>query len=134
MEKLRSLLLAHEKGARDVVLFNLLRGDRESTGSFAELFFTHDLFFVGYGLDRVEMDVWWLLTYRAFLMNANYRGMAPFVKNRIVFYRVGTETESFLQLCSLLDSLNVEVVCMEPPEGNYEAGYLQILEEIQGQL
>ncbi len=80
------------------------------------------------------MDVWWLLTYRAFLMNANYRGMAPFVKNRIVFYRVGTETESFLQLCSLLDSLNVEVVCMEPPEGNYEAGYLQILEEIQGQL
>lgn len=69
-----------------------------------------------------------------FLMNANYRGMAPFVKNRIVFYRVGTETESFLQLCSLLDSLNVEVVCMEPPEGNYEAGYLQILEEIQGQL
>ncbi len=134
LEKLRSLLLAHEKGARDVVLFNLLRGDRESTGSFAELFFTHDLFFVGYGLDRVEMDVWWLLTYRAFLMNTNYRGMAPFVKNRIVFYRVGTETESFLQLCSLLDSLNVEVVCMEPPEGNYEAGYLQILEEIQGQL
>ena len=56
------------------------------------------------------------------------------VYKRQVFYRVGTETESFLQLCSLLDSLNVEVVCMEPPEGNYEAGYLQILEEIQGQL
>ena len=134
LAKLRGMLLAHEPGVRDVVLFNLLRGERKSTGSFADLFFTHDLFFVGYGLDRVKVDVWWLLTYRAFLMNANYRGMASFIKNRIVFYHVGEERESFLQLHSLLESLNVEVVFQQVPAGSYERGYLNVLEKIRQHL
>ena len=53
---------------------------------------------------------------RQFLMNANYRGMASFIKNRIVFYHVGEERESFLQLHSLLESLNVEVVFQQVPD------------------
>ncbi len=132
--KLRSLLLAHESGAQDVVLFNILRGCKASTGCFAELFFTHDLSILGYGLDRTEIDVWWLLTYRAFLMNANYRGMAQLVQNRVVFYHVGRAGDPFLQLRSLLESLNVEVVQLEPPSGIYEDGYLEALRQIEGRI
>ena len=67
-------------------------------------------------------------------MNANYRGMASFIKNRIVFYHVGEERESFLQLHSLLESLNVEVVFQQVPAGSYERGYLNVLEKIRQHL
>jgi len=33
--------------------------------SWIDLFFTHDIYFIGLGLDFVEQDIWWLLNYRA---------------------------------------------------------------------
>jgi len=39
--------------------------NNDPVSSWIDLFFTHDIYFIGLGLDFVEQDIWWLLNYRA---------------------------------------------------------------------
>ena len=51
--------------------------------SWVDLFFTNDLHIFGLSLDFVEIDLWWLLTYRA--RNKFYK-KNTFIKNQIYYY------------------------------------------------
>ena len=46
----------------------------------------------------------------------------------------GRRKGKLLQLHSLLESLNVEVVFQQVPAGSYERGYLNVLEKIRQHL
>ena len=129
--RLREHLLVHDSGEKDVSILNVLRGCKKPSGCFGELFFTHDLYFIGYGLDQAEIDVWWLLTYRAFLLHTDYRGMAAYIKNRIVFYDVGPDDARSRQRRSLLECLHVETMRIDLPGGDYSAGYRTALQDLK---
>ena len=68
---------------------SLTGGSREEK-SWADLFFTHDIHIVGLNLDVCEIDLWWLLNYRAYLYNLNPR-IKNNLKNEIYFYYTSSD-------------------------------------------
>lgn len=132
LTQLKNCLISHNAGHPDVVLLNVI-ADGKSSGCFADLFFTHNIYFIGYGLDISEIDVWWLLTYRAYLMNSNYRNMSLKINNKITYYYVSTLSSRNYKLEALLQSYNIEVIWLELKK-NYEDCYSYILENINRQI
>ena len=51
-----------------------------NTPFWGEKFFTSNVAFVGFGLDKSEMDIWWVITFRAFLYYVNHDNM----RNKII--------------------------------------------------
>lgn len=50
-------------------------------------FFENDIYIVGFGLDDVELDIWWLITYRAYLMTIESKiGKERLINNKIYYY------------------------------------------------
>lgn len=66
----------------------VLSGGRQPTGAWPERFFYSNMAIVGFGLDQSEADIWWLLSYRAYLYYTNSWNMRELIKNRIVYYRI----------------------------------------------
>lgn len=67
-----------------------LTGKSREEKSWADLFFTHDIHIVGLNLDVCEIDLWWLLNYRAYLYNLNPR-IKNNLKNEIYFYYTSSD-------------------------------------------
>lgn len=80
----------------------LKRNDFE-VNSWLDLFFSHDIHIVGLGLDFVEIHLWWLLTYRARVLN----GSKFPVSNKIFYYypkgreQVDETKLRFLRACNV---------------------------------
>lgn len=77
----------------------ILSGARQPTGAWPERFFYSNMAIMGFGLDQCEADIWWLLSYRAYLYYTNSWNMRDLIRNNIVYYRIidrrsnkGTET------------------------------------------
>lgn len=69
------------------------QGKRFYGDSWMELFFTHDVHIVGLSLDVCEIDLWWLLTYRAKLIS-KYKKFENTIKNTIHFYYITNKANS----------------------------------------
>jgi hypothetical protein len=95
--------------------------------SWLELFFSHDIYIVGLTLDSCEIDLWWLLTYRAYLYYSNDGGLKDIMKNRVVLYY----TNSTNRYMDLFTHLHVD--CEQVPVHNedYLSTYHEICERIQ---
>lgn len=85
LEKLRASIVGSvkndEKGG-SYRLREFLRDELDAPDEWAFKFFTEDIYILGLGLDYAELDLWWLITYRARHLR---EGRLP-VKNRIVFF------------------------------------------------
>ncbi len=120
LEKIRTFL-TDSTSVRDKAdphkfkLYDVLSEIEESDGSWLYRFFTEDIYFLGVGLDVSEMDIWWLITYRAKLM----REKAAPIHNQIVYYEIevpkSVEGQKTVQKRGdLLRTFGVEVVhCMD---------------------
>lgn len=75
--------------------------------SWIDLFFTHDVHIFGLSLDFVEIDLWWLLTYRA---RSKYYKKGNFIKNKLYYYIPSKYTESSIDKIQLLKANDVEVI------------------------
>lgn len=112
--------------------------------SWMELFFTHDVHIVGLSLDVCEIDLWWLLTYRAKLISLDTKKLKT-INNKIYFYyTTSTPKKDPCEGCSkkkaatkkgtsnieLFERLHVE--CVEIPRGDktYAEGYQMIAQKI----
>lgn len=51
-------------------------------------FFDSDVYIIGLGLTSEEIDLWWILCYRAYLFFSNIGGAKELIKNRIVYLDV----------------------------------------------
>lgn len=51
--------------------------------SWLDLFFTKDIYILGLGLDFIEVDLWWLLTYRARQLQSKRK---KHIKNKIYYF------------------------------------------------
>lgn len=128
LEKIRSFLTesTSTKDKNDphkFRLYDVLVGLEKAEDSWLYRFFTEDIYFLGFGLDVSELDLWWLITYRAKLIREN---KIP-IHNQIVYYETGigrnqSEQKRIKDKENLLRSFGVEVVsCMDRGyPGRYE--------------
>lgn len=66
----------------------LLKGEMVEKEYWVDKFFTSDMYILGLGLTESEIDLWWLLTFRASLFYSNREGLRSKINNRIVYYDI----------------------------------------------
>lgn len=66
----------------------ILSGARQPTGAWPERFFYSNIAIIGFGLAQCEADIWWLISYRAYLYYTNSWNMKELIRNKIVYYRI----------------------------------------------
>lgn len=132
LEKMRAMLNKFENGAH--TLQSIVNGSRVADGYWMDLFFTHNLYIVGFGLAQSEIDLWWLLTYRAYLYYSNSMGMQSHIQNRIVYYDIVKATEPENEKSKILRDMHVDYVPVTRKGENYLPAYKKIHTEIKKQL
>lgn len=65
--------------------------------SWATKFFTDNIHIVGFGLSQSEIDIWWLITYRAYLCYSNRFNAKNLIKNNITYHDVSCDKDSHLE-------------------------------------
>lgn len=125
-----------EKMPKRMQIIRKLQGEAESNG-WGDLFYSSNIYFVGFGLDLCEIDLWWLLTHRAYLYYTDYEGVGKkLIDNKIVYYEVIEDNNrSSVELSpkhELLEKLHVEVKCVRSYD--YREGYYQILDDIDERI
>jgi len=101
--------------------------EQRSEWSWLDLFFTHDIYIAGLKLDTCEIDLWWLLTYRAYLYYSNDSGLKDIMKNKIVLYH----TDSTSRNVDLFKHLHVECIQVSVHNEDYLSTYHDIYQRIQ---
>ncbi len=111
LEKMRSkLVLSTSAGNSNkrFHLFDVLQGLTDSDDAWYYEFFKNDIYFLGFGFDPSEEDIWWLITYRRRLKEQ----YPELVKNKLVL--LDTTPES--KLCdkdkakrTVLNAMGVQV-------------------------
>ena len=95
------------------------------------LFFTHDIYIVGLQLDTNEIDLWWLLTYRAYLYYSNDSQLKQIMKNRIKIFLTHNDPNQR----ELFHNLHVETECIEVHcEADYEPAYRNFAQKIRQEI
>ena len=148
VENLRSELNTKAEGNPDnMKIKQVILGEKEPSDSWGERFYTNNIAIIGLGLTSAEVDIWWLLTHRAFLYYSNYCGLRERLKNRIVYYDViddtnihdhNTESEHLRSMKEkenihkLLEGAHVMVqkYYLSKYQNQYELAYRQILNDI----
>lgn len=94
--------------------------------SWIDLFFTQDIHILGLSLDFVEIDLWWLLTYRA--RNKFYR-KSNFIQNQLFYYTTKKWHQITVDKMQLLKANDVEIIVID--ESDKTKYYKKILKEIK---
>lgn len=134
LEKMRNILVKSTSGNDDkhkFHLYDVLSGiEKPEEDYWFYRFFTDNLYFIGFGLDESEIDIWWLLSYR---YHAALKGEIS-IQNHIYF--LDTESEKvrknpqYQAKLSLLKQYGIEVITIL---GNgYPARYKRAIEFIEG--
>ena len=93
--------------------------------SWAECFFTHNIFIIGLGLAECDIDLWWLITYRAQLI-----AQGTTIKNRIVFFYTYEGTEKDTDLIECLKACGIEVKEYSVNNNEWKEAYKRIANSI----
>lgn len=108
-------------------LYQRLRDNQQPKNhSWIDLFFTHDIYIFGLGLEFSEIDLWWLLTFRARKLFYNKR---RFIKNRLIYFVPQKYLTLSRHKLDLLEVNGVEIVVMENFRSKEEY-YSQVLKRI----
>lgn len=112
---------------------NLLKGSEEPKGEWSEKFYTSNISIVGLGLSESELDIWWLLTHRAYLYYANVEGLKQYIRNNITYYEI-IDASNDAQKSKLELLKNEHVIVKEYKlsdyNNDYQTAYEEILKEI----
>jgi len=105
MAAMRQLLTKpHRELPGRTYINRFLENREQEPTSWLTLFFTHHIYIIGLSLSFMEIDLWWLLTYR--LQYQLRHPQAP--KNKIVYFcRNGDEPEA--EICELMYALGLEI-------------------------
>ncbi|MGJ1324692.1 hypothetical protein ACR780_18595 [Sphingobacterium faecium] len=107
----------------------LQAGRQMALQSWIDLFFTTDIHIFGLSLDFVEIDLWWLLTYRA--RNKFYK-KNTFIKNQIYYYIPNKYVNDSSDKIQLLRANDVKVEIID--EENKSKYYQKIINSIKLKL
>lgn len=101
--------------------------DNELT-SWAQFFFTENIYIVGLGLYDCDMDLWWLIAYRHQLIASGDMR----VKSKITYYYLFEEKQQSFKDC--LEAMGIEVREQRIIESNWNDAYIRIAEDIKKQI
>lgn len=100
--------------------------------SWAKIFFTDDIHIVGLGLTQSEIDIWWLITYRAFLYYSNRFGVRRLISNTIIYHDVATERDTNMEYALNNCHIQYQFHKIDKKENSdYYATYVKIAEELR---
>ncbi len=100
--------------------------------TWAEKFFTDNIDIVGLGLTQSEIDIWWLITYRAFLYYSNRFGARDLIQNTIRYHEISTKPDKDMEYA--LSKCHVEYRFHEIKkieDSDYFEAYNKIAEELK---
>ena len=98
--------------------------------TWAEFFFTKNIYIVGLSLDDCDFDLWWLITYRSQLLRTGHTQ----INNKIIYfytYEKGHRNDEFV---SCLSAMNIDVKHKEVPPNGWIAAYQDIANRIKLEL
>lgn len=98
--------------------------------SWVDLFFTHDVYIVGLTLETNEIDLWWLLTYRAFLYYSNDSGLKNIMQNQVKIFLTHDDPNQQ----ELFHNLHVETELIKVHDKHYENAYREIARRINREI
>lgn len=96
--------------------------------SWAQFFFTENIYIVGLGLYDCDMDLWWLIVYRHQLITS---GDAR-VNNKIIYYYLYKEVQQSFKDC--LKAMGIEVRELQITESKWDENYIEIAENMKIQI
>jgi hypothetical protein len=108
------------------LIHRLRNNECETPLSWIDLFFTHNIHIIGFGLNQDEIDIWWVLNKRQrYIRQYENEGI---ITNKIYYY--GDVTDN---MARLLGSLGVEVHMFPKSENSasYEEQYKHFINEIE---
>lgn len=94
--------------------------------------FLDNIDIIGFGLSQSEIDIWWLLTYRAYLFFTNKKGLAKFINNIIVFHHVSPSIDENMKYA--LEKLHVVYAFHKIKDNSNEAyfkGYIEVAQQLK---
>lgn len=104
-------------------------------------FFDSNVFIIGLGLNEDEIDLWWILCYRAYLYFSNIEDSRPFINNMIVYYDIHSgkvtsdgysyEDDYLAQKKALFKYLNIEYKEVIVENNDYKSAYIKALNDIR---
>ena len=90
IQYIRSELTKTYKSGKSFHLYAVLNGEEPPVPNrWYYHFFMDDIYILGFGMDAAELDIWWLLNYRAELMH-RYPGL---IKNKIVYLETDSSND-----------------------------------------
>lgn len=102
-------------------LVDRLKEDIEDPFSWLDLFFTTDVYIIGFGLLYDEIDLWWVLTRRKRLIRQGYD-----IKNHVYF--CGNVDQGKAKLFS---TMGIEVIKPDAAPNDYRGQYMSLLDRIE---
>ena len=149
VEKLRNEINSKSNNeASKMRIKQVLCRETKKNNTWGEKFYTSDIDIVGFNLSDCEIDIWWLITHRAFLYYSNYYGLKNKIENKITYYdvkddikRPNIEEEAIRykkeqlqrQKHKLLSNNHIEVKPYSLKEyGGYLSTYDRMLDDIKG--
>lgn len=128
VQHLREAIATKKDDGREKVpaIVLALRNPKYSTNTWAEKLFTDDVNIVGLGLAQSEIDIWWLITYRATLLYANRFNCSGLVNNKIVYHDIGDVLDEDMRFT--LENLGVEYVFHYIPQKSNEYFWQKYIE------
>lgn len=139
VEKIRSEINTEENNKEGSMKIVLALNDKSRLkNTWYERFYTDNISIVGLGLTESEVDLWWLITHRAYLFYSNYHDVREKLTNRITYYDIADPKDKvrFAQkekIYYMLKNANIEVntLKLEQDCNSYEEGYEMIFESIK---
>ena len=93
--------------------------------SWAQFFFTSNIYIVGLGLYDCDMDLWWLIAYRQQLkLERDIR-----IKNEIVYYYLYEQKDQSFIDC--LKAMGIDVRELQIEDGNWKESYIRVAANIK---
>ncbi len=131
LQKMRDYVISgtdYKKKDNQEPLTKRIRNNKVAYESWIDLFFTKNIHIMGLSLDFEEIDLWWLLTYRArFFKENNIK-----ISNRIYFYintnSDNNKSDKIVYKLDLLESMNVEII--KDKKKDYNQYYKDIINNI----
>lgn len=130
----RIMDLMNAKKTEEEYILNDIIFTSDSIETWAQCFFTHDIYILGLSLQSADIDLWWLISYRASLLsNERYCNK---IKNKIVYYDIyrDSDEEGRTQYREYLNAMRMNVHPVYLEEGKWIDAYAKCIQHIQDQV
>ncbi len=124
IQKIRNFIIFGNNDKNISPLKQRLATEENMYISWVDHFFKDDIYIVGLGLDFHEIDLWWLLDFRA---REIYK-QPKIINNKIYYYCPKHEKKVRLEV---LKAMKVNIVEIEVKDSNYTNYYIEVLRKIK---